>query len=64
MIVLDTNILVHAHRADAALHKNAKVTVRKLAEALSPWGICFHSLIEFYGVFSRFPIIKTRNPLV
>jgi toxin-antitoxin system PIN domain toxin len=61
MIALDTNILVHAHRADASLHNNAKVTVKKLAESPSPWGICFHSLVEFYGVVTRGGIWQTPS---
>ncbi len=53
MIALDTNILVHAHRADASLHGKAKEAVRTLAESPTPWAICYHSLIEFYAVASR-----------
>ncbi|MFT5469094.1 MAG: putative nucleic acid-binding protein [Verrucomicrobiales bacterium] len=50
MIALDTNILVHAHRRDSALHLEAVACVRALAESPAPWAICFHSLVEFYGV--------------
>ncbi|MCG5051535.1 MAG: PIN domain-containing protein [Myxococcales bacterium] len=50
MIAVDTNILVHAHRRDAAFHRRATVVVRELAESPAPWAICFHNLIEFYGV--------------
>jgi toxin-antitoxin system PIN domain toxin len=50
VIALDTNILVHAHRGDASLHSEAKTCVRQLAEAEAPWFICYHSLIEFYGI--------------
>ncbi len=50
MIALDTNILVHAHRKDASLHDEAQACVRELAEAAAPWFICYHSLIEFYGI--------------
>ncbi len=50
MIALDTNILVHAHRKEASLHEPARQTVKDLAESMSPWCICFHSLIEFYGM--------------
>lgn len=53
MIALDTNILVHAHRADASLHDKAKETVRSLAESRVPWAICYHSLIEFYAVVTH-----------
>lgn len=53
MIAIDTNILVHAHRADASLHDKAKKVVKALAEAPTPWAICYHSLIEFYAVATR-----------
>lgn len=53
MIALDTNILIHAHRRDASLHEPAKETVKELAESLRPWSICYHSLIEFYGVATK-----------
>jgi toxin-antitoxin system PIN domain toxin len=53
MIALDTNILIHAHRADASLHSNARDVIKRLAESAVPWGVCFHSLIEFYAVVTR-----------
>lgn len=53
MIALDTNLLVHAHRRDASLHEAAYTSVKELAESLSPWAICYHSLIEFYGVVTH-----------
>ena len=53
MIALDTNILIHAHRADASLHEKAKENVRALAESPTPCAICYHSLIEFYAVATR-----------
>lgn len=53
MIALDTNILVHAHRRDAILHPEARACVRELAEGSSPWFICYHSLVEFFGVVTN-----------
>jgi len=53
MIAVDTNILVHAHRRDAELHVEAARVLREIAESPTPWGICFHSLIEFYGVVTQ-----------
>jgi predicted nucleic acid-binding protein len=53
MIALDTNILVHAHRKDASLHNEAASCLRRLAEEPRAWSICFHSLIEFYGIVSH-----------
>lgn len=53
MIAVDTNLLVHAHRRDASLHDSARETIRSLAESPAPWAVCFHSLVEFYGVVTR-----------
>lgn len=53
MIALDTNLLVHAHRRDASLHNEAAACIKELAEGRQIWAICFHSLIEFYGVVSH-----------
>lgn len=53
MIALDTNILVHAHQREAELHAEAVRVVRELAESPVPWGICFHSLVEFYAVVTH-----------
>ncbi len=61
MIALDTNILVHSHRKDASLHAEAKECIKQLAENPSPWGICFHSLVEFYGIVSHQKIWATAS---
>ncbi len=53
MIALDTNILVHAHRKDASLHVEARAKVQQIAETAAPWHICYHSLIEFYGIVTH-----------
>lgn len=61
MIALDTNILVHAHRADASLHDKAKEEVRSLAESPAPWAICYHSLVEFHAVVTRARLWQTPS---
>ncbi|MBU0679325.1 MAG: PIN domain-containing protein [Verrucomicrobia bacterium] len=53
MIALDTNILVHAHQREADLHESAVRIVREAAESAAPWAVCFHSLVEFYGVVTH-----------
>ncbi len=50
MIAVDTNVLVHAHQREGELHARAQVLVKEMAEGPVPWGICLHSLIEFYAV--------------
>lgn len=61
MIAVDTNILVHAHRADASLHDKAKEVLRALAESPAPWAICYHGLIEFYAVVTRTRLWQTPS---
>jgi toxin-antitoxin system PIN domain toxin len=61
MIALDTNILIHAHRRDASLHASAAEAVKKLAESMRPWSVCYHSLIEFYGVATRSQIWRNAS---
>lgn len=53
MIAVDTDILVHAHRGDASLHPEASECVRQLAESPAVWTICFHTLVEFYGIVTH-----------
>ncbi len=53
MIALDTNLLVHAHQREASLHGPASALVRTCAESRVPWGICVHTLVEFYAVATQ-----------
>ena len=53
MIAIDTNLLVHAHRQVSSLHEEAKDCIVNLAENPAPWGICFHSMVEFYSVVTN-----------
>ncbi len=39
MISVDTNILVYAHRLDAAQHAQAAAVISKLAEGKVAWAI-------------------------
>jgi toxin-antitoxin system PIN domain toxin len=61
MIVIDTNLLIHAHHAEASLHAAAKTVVREQAESPAAWGICYHSLVEFYGVVTQPKIWRTAS---
>lgn len=58
MITVDTNLLVHAHQREASLHAAARETLRVLAEGTLPWGVCLHSLVEFYGVVTALRLWK------
>ncbi|MEI6034370.1 MAG: TA system VapC family ribonuclease toxin [Verrucomicrobiae bacterium] len=58
MIAVDTNVLVHAHQREASLHGRANEVLRRLAESPTPWAICWHCLVEFYGVVTHPKIWK------
>ena len=62
MIAVDTNFLVHAHREDTTQHEKANARLRELAESGAQWAICFHCLVEFYGVVTRSGIWKQPSP--
>lgn len=49
MIAVDTNVLVHAHRADSPFHARAAAVVRALAESPASWGIPWPCVHEFYA---------------
>lgn len=62
MIALDTNLLVHAHRKDAALHVEAKQCVQDLAAGGKQWAICYHNLVEFYGISTHRRLWRRSSP--
>ncbi len=49
MIAVDTNVLVHAHRADSPFHAKAVAVVRFLAEGAAPWAIPWSCVHEFFA---------------
>ncbi|MGH3677919.1 MAG: type II toxin-antitoxin system VapC family toxin [Mycobacterium sp.] len=53
MIAVDTNILVYAHRRDAAFHTTAATLLQDLAEGRSAWAIPWPCLHEFYSVVTN-----------
>jgi uncharacterized protein len=53
MIAVDTNVLVAAHRSDAARHQRALVWVRFLSEGREPWAIPVFCLGEFVRVVTH-----------
>jgi toxin-antitoxin system PIN domain toxin len=53
LIAVDTNVLVAAHRSDAAQHLPALAWVRSLAEGQAPWGIPVFCLGEFVRVVTH-----------
>lgn len=53
MIAVDTNVLVAAHRRDAAGHAVASSRMRELAEGLAAWAIPAPCLHEFLAIVTH-----------
>ena len=63
MIAVDTNVLVHAHRADSALHERAREAVRALAEGQAPWAIPWPCAHEFLAIVTHPRIFDPPTPV-
>jgi toxin-antitoxin system PIN domain toxin len=53
VIALDTNILVYAHRKDAAFHESAGSLLRDLAEGRAQWAIPWPCVHEFFSIVTH-----------
>jgi toxin-antitoxin system PIN domain toxin len=53
MVVVDTNVLVYAHRHESPEHHAALELVRSLAEGAETWGIAWPSVYEFFSVVTN-----------
>jgi toxin-antitoxin system PIN domain toxin len=53
MLAVDTNILVYAHRREAAEHAKCAELLRDLAEGPSPWGLPWPSVYEFFSIVTN-----------
>lgn len=62
MIAVDTNILVHAHRAEGEWHTSAHATLRELAEGVAPWTIPWPCVAEFFGIVTHQKIFDPPTP--
>lgn len=58
MLAVDTNVLVYAHRREAAEHPIAARLVKKLAEGDLPWAIAWPCVCEFLSVVTNTRIWK------
>ena len=63
MIAVDTNILVHAHRADSPWHHAAGHRIAGLAEGGAPWAIPWPCVHEFMAVVTHPKIWVPPTPL-
>ncbi len=63
MIVVDTNILVYAHREDSKWHASALSCVKELAQAADPWAIPWSCMHEFVAIVTHPRIYMPPTPL-
>jgi toxin-antitoxin system PIN domain toxin len=64
VIAVDTNLLVYAHREDAAFHEAARLRVAELAEGAAGWAIPWPCLHEFYAIVTHPRIYAPPTPAV
>lgn len=60
MIAVDTNVLVYAHRREAAEHDRALDALVTLAGSADPWGLPWPCVYEFFSVVTNTRIWKDR----
>src|SRR5262245_21724808 len=53
MIVLDTNLLIYAHREGSPQHVQARDAILAALNDRRGWGICFPSVAEFWSVVTH-----------
>jgi uncharacterized protein len=53
VIAVDTNVLVYAHRREAAEYVAARELMRRLAEGARPWAIPWPCIYEFFSVVTN-----------
>jgi uncharacterized protein len=63
VIAVDTNVLVHAHRADSPWHQGAQAAVRELAEGPARWAVPWPCLHEFLAVVTHPRIWSPPTPV-
>jgi toxin-antitoxin system PIN domain toxin len=63
VIAVDANILVYAHRADAAFHAEATRCIRALAEGAATWAIPWPCIHEFLAIVTHPRIYRPPTPL-
>jgi len=61
--VVDTNILVYAHREEMPFHDRAQTVVRRLSEGNGVWAIAWPSIHEFLAVVTNPRLFKIPTPM-
>lgn len=62
MIAVDTNLLVYAHREDAAWYDVAYACIKELAEGAMPWAIPWPCVHEFLAIATHPHIFAPPTP--
>ena len=62
MIAIDTNLLVYAHREDAAWHDKAYGCIKEQAEGTTPWAIPWPCIHEFLAIVTHPRIYAPPTP--
>jgi uncharacterized protein len=60
VLAVDTNVLVYAHRREAAEHKVALARLQKLASGTEAWAIAWPCIYEFISVVTNPRIWKDK----
>jgi uncharacterized protein len=63
VIAVDTNVLLHAHRAESPLHERAATAVAALAEGREAWAIPWPCVHEFLAIVTHPRIYDPPTPL-
>ena len=63
MIAIDTNLLVYAHREDAAWHDAAYPCLKQQAEGTTPWAIPWPCIHEFLAIITHPRIYAPPSPI-
>ena len=63
MIALDTNILLHARRAELPHHRAARSLLTKLAQGDEPWALPWPCVYEFLRVVTHPRVFDPPTPI-
>lgn len=62
MLAVDVNVLIHANRAEMAMHEAARVRLQALAEGDAPWGLPAVVVWGFLRIVTQ-PIFDPPTPM-
>lgn len=62
MLAVDVNVLIHANRAEMAMHEVARVRLQALAEGEAPWGLPAAVVWGFLRIVTQ-PVFDPPTPM-